>query len=240
MQNRYIGDIHDFYKFIFLKSLSKSINEKVGLNWYLNDPSKIGEKEIKLNDGENRKYLNTDNYRKIDEEISQEMLLLKNKKNRILENFTKKSHLKKFIHFFNEELNVDNRKTWFSQSINKFKSTNIIFLDPDNGLIPKKVSKKRKVKYLFHQEIKKLYLKKKSIIFCQFQSFNLKHQIMIERKILDIYHKTKLKVNCPVIRNRSSPNTFFIPIIQEEYKNKVKNFLKDYVKHLDKVDLINF
>ena len=63
---------------------------------------------------------------------------------------------------------------------------------------------------------------------------------MIERKIHDIYHETKLKVNCPVIRNRSSPNTFFIPIIQEEYKNKVKNFLKDYVKHLDKVDLINF
>ena len=46
MQQRYLGDIHDFQKFVFLKFLSCAFKQKIGLNWYLVDPKKIGEKEV--------------------------------------------------------------------------------------------------------------------------------------------------------------------------------------------------
>ena len=47
MQERYLGDIHDFQKFIFLKFLSSELQRKIGLNWFLVNPKSIGETEIK-------------------------------------------------------------------------------------------------------------------------------------------------------------------------------------------------
>ena len=33
MQERYLGDIHDYFKFLFLKFLSKTLKIKIGLNY---------------------------------------------------------------------------------------------------------------------------------------------------------------------------------------------------------------
>ena len=52
MQERYLGDIHDYYKFLFLKFLSLNLKEQIGLNWYLVDPKEISLKEVEKNDGE--------------------------------------------------------------------------------------------------------------------------------------------------------------------------------------------
>ena len=41
MQERYLGDVHDFYKFLFLKYISKKLKEKIGLNWYLVSPEQV-------------------------------------------------------------------------------------------------------------------------------------------------------------------------------------------------------
>ena len=57
MQQRYLGDIHDFQKFMFLKFLSCELKQKIGLNWYLVDPKKIGEKEVNKKDGEKRYFV---------------------------------------------------------------------------------------------------------------------------------------------------------------------------------------
>ena len=45
MQQRYLGDIHDFQKFIFVKFLSCAFKQKIGLNWYLVDPKKLEKKK---------------------------------------------------------------------------------------------------------------------------------------------------------------------------------------------------
>ena len=47
MQERYLGDVHDFYKFLFLKYLSKKLKKKIGLNWYLISPKLLGANEEK-------------------------------------------------------------------------------------------------------------------------------------------------------------------------------------------------
>ena len=133
MQERYLGDIHDFYKFNFLKFLSKKLNEKIGLNWYLVDPKKIGNIELIKNDGENRRYLTRSKYLTVDSELIKEMQSLRILKNRKLEKFTKDSHLKYFIDFYNEKLCLSNRELWFTQSLNFFQKNSLVFLDPDNG-----------------------------------------------------------------------------------------------------------
>ena len=74
MQQRYLGDIHDFQKFMFLKFLSCAFKQKIGLNWYLVDPKKIGEKEVNKKDGEKRYFLKKMNLKKLIEKFMMNLL----------------------------------------------------------------------------------------------------------------------------------------------------------------------
>ena len=47
MQERYSGDIHDFFKLNFLEYISHGLKEKIGLNWYLVKPELVGKSELK-------------------------------------------------------------------------------------------------------------------------------------------------------------------------------------------------
>ena len=111
MQERYLGDVHDYYKFLFLKSLSEKLKKKIGLNWYLVDPEKISASEQKKKDGEKRNYLNKYEICNLDLKISNEFKKIVDKKNRNIENFTNKTHLKSYINFFNKKIQHSNRKT---------------------------------------------------------------------------------------------------------------------------------
>ena len=135
MQERYLGDVHDYYKFLFLKSLSEKL-KKIGLNWYLVDPEEISVSEQKK-DGEKRNYLNKYEIYNLDLKISNEFKKIVDKKNRNIENFTNQTHLKSYINFFNKKIQHSNRKQWFKESIEFFKNNEVIFLDPDNGLLKK-------------------------------------------------------------------------------------------------------
>lgn len=56
MQDRYVGDIGDFGKYLLLKSLCKNNNIKLGVNWcYVNHEYSTKEKE--KNDGKYTGYL---------------------------------------------------------------------------------------------------------------------------------------------------------------------------------------
>ena len=92
MQQRYLGDIHDFQKFIFVKFLSCALNQKLGLNWYLVDPKKIGEKELNKKDGEQRYFLKGNEFKTIDREIYDEFVKLKTKNFETLQ-LSQKKHI---------------------------------------------------------------------------------------------------------------------------------------------------
>ncbi len=239
MQERYLGDIHDFYKFNFLKFLSLRINEKIGLNWYFVDPKKIGDTEFKKKDGEKRNYLVKSEYSCLDWELKNEMISLKLPKNRKLKEFTKKTHLKKFVDFYNEELSTANRKLWFKNSISYFKDNNLVFLDPDNGLSKKKNNNKNSIKYVFLDEIKEYNQNGKTIIYTQFQSFNKNHKVFL-LEIVKFLRSKNLKVNLPIIRNRTAPNTFFLTIGNNKNLSRIlrKTYQNYKVADCDDVELV--
>lgn len=239
MQERYLGDIHDFYKFLFLKFTSSNINCKIGLNWYLNDPNKINEHQSNPNDGEKRDF-NKKNLSVIDRTLYDEMKKFENFKKRNLLKFTSTSYLRKFINFYNVELQRSERKKWFCNSLSFFKNNDYLFLDPDNGLITKKINNglKKSVKYVLPNEIKKLILHDISVTFCQFQSYNKNFSIMLNEKNNFLYEKTGLKFNCPIIRNRTSPNTFFITIATSKSRIKLVNNIKAFKKKFNIIELV--
>ena len=236
MQERYLGDIHDYFKFIFLKFLSISLKKKIGLNWYLVNPLSIGVKEILKKDGEKRR-LNPDIMSRVDKHLIKELSYLKNPLNRNIDIFSRETHLKKSVKFFNKEINIENREEWFKQSLNFFRNEDIIFLDPDNG-IKKTVNKhKRSLKYVFRSEIENYIKHNKTIIFTQFQSFNSHHLELVE-KIYNMFQEIKIKLEHPIIRNRSAPNTFFFTISSVKNRDNFKEIYEKYSKFNRKVDLI--
>ena len=142
MQERYLGDIHDYFKFLFLKFLSTQLNMKVGLNWYLVNPAEIGPSELKKKDGEKRKFLYDEELNLYDKVLIQEFKKFQKKQFRNLELFTYETHLKQYINFFNEPIKFNNRKKWLEQSLYHHRDEQIIFLDPDNGFVINKTGKK--------------------------------------------------------------------------------------------------
>ncbi len=238
MQERYLGDIHDYYKFIFLKFLSKKLHKSIGLNWYLVDPSELGLFEQKKNDGEKRNYLFKKNKFPLDKQIIEELLTFREKKDRKISIFTKNTHLKNHINFFNYKLSYEKRDKWHSSSILFFKNQDVVFLDPDNGIKKNSsIKNKRLIKYVIPEEIVSLKKSGKTIIFTQFQSFNESH-IDLLRKINNLILAYDLKINCPIIRNRTSPNTFFLTIAKDSMKSKISKIYKKYSDFNSNTELI--
>lgn len=239
MQERYLGDIHDYFKFIFLKFLSLKLKKKVGLNWYLIDPIDIGLNEIKKVDGEKRSYLSKNKFLDIDKNIYKEFLKFQNKKNRKILPFIEKTHLKKYINFFNDKITNKTRLIWFEESILHFKKQSIIFLDPDNGIQKNIKIKKKSLKHLNIEEVKGYLTNGKTVIYTQFQSFNKHHRIYL-MEIINLFKENGILINLPIIRNRTSPNTFYITITHDKLISKdLKQIYKQYsIMRKEYVDLI--
>ena len=239
MQERYLGDVHDYYKFLFLKSLSEKLKKKIGLNWYLVDPEEISVSEQKKKDGEKRNYLNKYEIYNLDLKISNEFKKIVDKKNRNIENFTNQTHLKSYINFFNKRIQHSNRKQWFKESIEFFKNNEVIFLDPDNGLLKSKYNKNPS-KYLLLDEIDIYLSKRKIVIFTQFQSYNKTHIIYL-KEIKNYLKLNNIEILLPIIRNRTAPNTFFITLCDGKMldKERIISFYKVYERKMpETIELI--
>ena len=236
MQERYLGDVHDYYKFLFLKFLSINLKKKIGLNWYLVDPKEVSLQEPKKNDGEKRAYL-FKKEKMIDQKILEECITLNNKKKRKILRFSKTSHLKEYVNFFNKKLSIYNRSEWIDSSLKFFQKQEIVFLDPDNGFKQKQNKNKRSIKYVFSNEIISYIKKNKTVIFTQFQSFN-KDNLTFLSNIRNQLLKSNIEINCPIIRNRTGPNTFFITIAKDSMKNRISDIYNEYSRFNLNVELI--
>ena len=236
MQERYLGDIHDYFKFLFLKCISTSLKKKIGLNFYLVDPHEIGKNEVDKNDGEKRQFLHKPEFNKLDRQIISEFMLLKKKSSRNICSFTKNTHLRHYINFYDKYLHIYNRREWFDNSIKFLKNEQIIFLDPDNGF-KENFNGKLSLKYTLKEECYKLLKNKKVVIFTQFQSFN-KHHKKYLCEIFKTLSKHKLRPTFPIIRNRTAPNTFYITLKPKNCLLNLEKLYQSYGQKNKNIELI--
>ena len=208
------------------------------MNWYLVDPKQLNREEEK-NDGEKRNYLNKDEICKLDSKISNEFKKVVSRKKRNIISFTKKTHLKNYINFYNVQILQSNRESWFEESIKFFKKNDIIFLDPDNGLLKNK-NIKNSFKHLLLKEITKYLSEEKIIIFTQFQSYNKNHIVYLD-EIKEFLNLNGVKLSFPILRNRTSPNTFFITLGRRELlcETKILDIYKNFANEMQsKIELV--
>lgn len=160
MQDRYAGDIGDFGKFALLKALSAA-GFKIGVNWYRTCPQSFE----KQDDG---KYHIPQKYFPCNQQLAETLSAI--------------SHLpaaQRTICKLQNSGQVDavwfsdlvpfkeERFAWHRRAVLTLSICDIVFLDPDNGLLVKSVGKgsAKSVKYVFPEEVADYIAQGISVVF---------------------------------------------------------------------------
>lgn len=168
MQNRYTGDIGDFGKLGLLRVLQKE-GLSIGVNWYLVPD------ETHNGDGRHIQYLMNENVGQCDMTLWTELKHIVSSGDRAVSALQKDSILK--AAFYSEPLDftgesrpgrAEKRKTWHNAALNLLRGTDVVFVDPDNGvLVPSAEGTRRENKFVRTEELEAYYRGGSSVIYYQ-------------------------------------------------------------------------
>ena len=206
MQNRYVGDVGDFGKFGLLRFLCSFTDAdcpepryRLGVVWYLyHDPKE------EVRDGRHIEYLQrtpTDDkseFRDCDPPLWEGLRDLVLRDARYVHSLQLANLLPEDTLYFDSLLcyparikgqaRNDLRAGWLSDARKKVRDADVVFLDPDNGLIPpsKKIHHKDGPKYTAVSEMKAFWDDGKSLILYQSGVMDKKAKAMIADKSQEI------------------------------------------------------
>lgn len=167
MQNRYTGDIGDFGKFGLLRRLSARLS--VGVNWYLVPD------ESHNRDGQHIGYLTKNSFRVCDPPLFDALGQIVDSAQRqvaVLEDpailsAVYHSNMLDFYRSTRAERQVI-RAAWHQNALAKLKGCELVFVDPDNGLIvPSAEGGPKSNKYVLPSELADYYSQGSSVVYYQ-------------------------------------------------------------------------
>lgn len=168
MQDRYTGDIGDYGKLGLLRVL-QAAGFSIGVNWY-----RVPD-ETHNEDGKHVRYLERGLYRECDEQLWSELRKIITSGERSVSRLENDAVLQ--AAFFSQVLDFRNRRRqereairrkWHEAALAELGKSDVVFLDPDNGLIvPSAVNTGRANKYVMPEEIADYYGQGSSVIYYQ-------------------------------------------------------------------------
>ncbi len=165
MQDRYAGDVGDFGKLGLLRKIAGS-GLTIGVNWY----HTYKPEEHDRGDGKHIGYLHDCSFRGCDDELLKALQLIV-KGNRGIASL-EGARLISNACYYSEILRPGSertfsRKNWHSKSLENLAKADIVFCDPDNGLLVKSVpiTGAKSDKYVLTAELLDYYRAGKSVIF---------------------------------------------------------------------------
>ena len=167
MQNRYTGDIGDFGKLGLLRRLSERLS--IGVNWYLvPDESHNG-------DGQHIDYLTKNSFRACDPPLFDVLAKIVGSGQREVAALEDPAILSAV--YYSDILNfyrstkperTANRTSWHQNALAELKDRDLIFVDPDNGLIvPSAEGSPKSNKYVLPSELADYYRQGSSVVYYQ-------------------------------------------------------------------------
>ena len=164
MQDRYAGDIGDFGKFALLKAIQEQ-GLAVGVNWYKVEDlasEKKADGSYKNRDGEIQI---PPILRSCDGKLADVLTNISGRPDRSIAALEKADLIPGAI-YYSDAVTVPERGEWHHRALQELKGADIIFLDPDNGLLVKSVGPKsaKSVKYVFYKEVWEYLEHKKSVL----------------------------------------------------------------------------
>lgn len=161
MQNRYAGDVGDFGKLGLLRQLTSSQLD-IGVNWYL------APDESHNADGKHIGYITDTRYNGCDDSLRNSLKEIVNGQRSIsaLETMDLVPNAIYYHEVLYSPSRTFSRRDWHIKSLEVLSSADIVFLDPDNGLLVKSVStgSAKSNKYVISNEIADYFTAGKSVI----------------------------------------------------------------------------
>jgi len=206
MQERYLGDSHDFVKYALLRYLHSNLNLRVGVNWYLTERTID---HCSNNDGEKRHHLKGGSWQRWDASLFDSIRIFEEKKHRVLRKVSAHKILPADTLYFEDIVPTSDRTLWHERGMSALSGADIVFLDPDNGFEVKSASSKKLPKYSLYSEAVDYHKQGKIVVSIQFA-----RQCCPERKARDIranlYEQASYTAQLPILRGRVAPNILFI------------------------------
>jgi len=168
MQNRYTGDIGDFGKLGLLRQLSQT-GLSIGVNWYLTPD------ETHNGDGRHVSYLKNGAFRACDEQLWFALGEIVDSGKREVSALERPDILQaafysKLLDFADADRSERQtlRWEWHSRAIQQLRNCDIVFVDPDNGLIvPSADNTPKSNKFVLPFELAEYYRAGASVIYYQ-------------------------------------------------------------------------
>lgn len=230
MKNKYVGDIGDYAKFGMLRGLMNGLHGfNLGVNWYLTlDDDKT--------DGLNISYLLRPLNMIEDPELHcalKKIICCDDRQVSELEQagilaaeFYGIGKSEKLDFYNNKELRKERRNAWHQRALKKLENCNIIFLDPDNGLVPEKGSctSSNGDKYAAYPEVCDYFNAGSSIII-----YNHKNRTKLKEYLDTRFSKLREKMsNAKFICLAHKKIHIFLFVIQPKHYANIEKSLREF------------
>jgi len=210
MQEKYFGDIHDFYKYYFLKEITKDYS--LGIHWCINNYVELknyGDKIL------------TQKEKNKNEELYE--LLVKNRHKNV-------KHIKPYFpnktKYFDKILeNYFMDYIYEDDAIEALKTQDIIFFDPDIGIEIQSMTNSEKYKYITYRLLVKFWNLGKSLIIYQHERGDPKKT---DEKINILYNLINRQANIITVKR---DNVTYICVIQGDIHYIIKDELVNFIKN---------
>jgi hypothetical protein len=237
MQDRYAGDIGDFIKLSLIRTIS--YERRLGVSWYLYP------NELHNGDGRHIRYLsNPTIWRHLDPELFDSFQSIAAGKRSVA---ALEAILGECTPFFSEPVPVGltasarsgARKHWFERSMHRLERCDIVFADPDNGLVDDQAWRRKNPafgKQISLSEVQALSSARCAVIYHHNSRFKGGHDAEVDHWLSAI--------GAPTIAVRAtaySCRTFFIINPDAEIAERTKVFCrrwKDYKVRLHRSVLV--
>ena len=157
MQDRYAGDIGDYGKFGLLKALQRQ-GFKIGVNWYRTEPpesKKNPDGSFKQKDGMYKTGDIPEELKQCDHQLAQKLARIADDEAHRSIASLEHARLVSDAVYYHEPVSVARRIEWHQKALQQLNMADLVFLDPDNGLLVKsvKMGSSKSVKYAFYEEV---------------------------------------------------------------------------------------
>lgn len=235
MQERYLGDSHDFLKYALLRHLNAQLGVRVGVNWHLARPENVDRPGN--NDGEKRHHLKGGSWQKIDPDLLQKIAEFSDSSNRQIGRVADLEILPQQTLFFEDYLCSSERSKWHANALSELAGSDLIFLDPDNGFEVASMTRRTEPKYALFDEARDYYERGQIVVGIQFA-----RQCDPVARAVDV--RKALQQACggaqplPVVRGRVAPNILFVTVAPPQLVPAVASALEQFASHAAKIELV--
>lgn len=170
MQDRYAGDIGDFGKIGLLKALQAQ-GLSIGVNWYLVEPMDTERKSDGTYKQEAGKYLIPEKLQVCDTLLAEKLTKIAKSDHRSIRSLEQGNFILN-ARYYSEPVSVAGREEWHKKALDLLNDLDIVFVDPDNGMLVKSVGKKsvKSVKYTFYEEVRDYVRRGQSVLIYNHRS----------------------------------------------------------------------